>query len=274
VNANGGRLQVDVPDEPTVLTALGTNVVLPTDSTRQERANRVFDSVTDPQPTARIVDGGKVFAGPGSPYGLEILAAPVASGEVSQAALVAGLQPRSAQLSGRLPFVSLERGEAYAIRLINNSKFDAAVKLSIDGLSVFAFSELRVSQGRDQGEPLYSVWIIPPGESRVIPGWHMNNSRVDAFLVTEYAKSAAAMKSRTTDLGVISAVFSAAWGVDAEGNPINMPPDEPPRTKGAGNATGFGPPISVQLQEVRRMIGAPRATVTVRYARPAVDSKP
>ena len=43
---------------------------------------------------------------------------------------------------------------------------------------MFAFSENRN----------YEVVIVPRGQQGIIPGWHINNSRSDAFQFAEYAR--------------------------------------------------------------------------------------
>src|SRR5205814_96314 len=81
-----------------------------------------------------------------------------------------------------LAFVSIARGENYAVRLINDSPNDAAVILAIDGLSLFAFSE----------NTDYEHVIVPARTAAMIAGWHRTNQRADEFVITEYARSAAA----------------------------------------------------------------------------------
>jgi hypothetical protein len=105
------------------------------------------------------------------------------------------------------------------------------------------------------------VVIVPPHSSAVIPGWHRNNNDTDAFQVTEYAKSAAALIHNEQNLGVVTATFAAAW----ENTP---PPDEMPQSKGVGgDATGFGPRIAQEYKEVKRTIGSVRASVSARYTK-------
>ena len=248
-----GELQVDVADEAAVVQIAGVSVAIPTDDVVQEdRDNRILDAVQGNGDPPRV-DGTRVFAGPGSPYGIEVL--------VGQ-----GPTPRAAALEEGLPFVRISRGEVYQIRLINNSQLDAAVRLTIDGLNTFTFSALRSEEdGNRQGRPRYDVWIIPAGKSGVIKGWHKTNELVDSFLITGYAQSAAATLNHDANIGTITAVFSAAWPVDQD-----PPADEPPTAKGIheGDATGFGPPVEQVVEEVQRTVGVVRASVSVRYARP------
>jgi hypothetical protein len=154
------------------------------------------------------------------------------------------------------------RGKAYAVRLINEAPFEAAVQLRIDGLSMFTFSELR----QPNGEPKYTAVILPPhkdgkpGEA-IIRGWHVNNEVSDKFVVTEYAKSAAASLKHTADIGTITATFQATWTK-------GKLPDEPEKGRGGmGDATGRGDRIGQEYQEVVRNLGAIRDCISVRYTK-------
>jgi hypothetical protein len=171
--------------------------------------------------------------------------------------------------------VPIQRGETYAVRLINDSDLEAAVQLRIDGLSMFSFSELRqpgkirdkmgmLVENPKKGEPLYSVVILAPKRDAVIPGWHVNNKKSDSFLVTEFAKSGAALLKPTGGIGTISATFQAAWEKDA------LPPKDEPGKKrgvGSGDATGRGPEVAKEYKEVQRELGVIRDVISVRYTR-------
>jgi hypothetical protein len=157
------------------------------------------------KPKANL-DGTVILAGEKAPFGLEILVAdkPVA--------------PEDEDGFGR---VSLQRDQTYAIRLINRSRIEVAVRLSVDGLNVFSFSQLRQEDGPYKGAPLYDMVLVPPKDSLTIPGWHRTNATSRKFKITEYAETAAAMMNKSTDIGTITATFCAAW----EKTP---PEDEPP----------------------------------------------
>ena len=138
-------------------------------------------------------------AGTKSPYGIEI---------------VVDHQPRPIVQSKAEPepFVKIDRGEAYEVRLVNGSDYDAAVDLRIDGVSSFAFSDMRQTEGPKKGEPLYDHWIVPAGKTVLIKGWHKDNKTVDSFLVMEFAKGAAArllnaLPKDTAKFGTICATF-------------------------------------------------------------------
>lgn len=184
-------------------------------------------------------DPSRIFAAEDSPYGIEIL--------VEQGSK---LKPRPARVVANQAVVSVDMDEIYAVRLINRSSYDAAIELSVDGLNMFTFSE----------NQRYRYMIVASKREAIIRGWHRTNQRADAFKVTEYSQSAAAetLSSKGASVGTITAIFRAAW--EPGDSP---PPDEPAR--GPDAATGFGPPRKTDLKEVTRIIGAERASVSVRY---------
>ena len=124
---------------------LGLNVVLPQgldEKARDDALRRGADGKARPAGA-----GARVAAGAGSPYAVEVR---VKSG--------AGYEPRPARVEDGLAFVPIRRGEVYAVKLVNDSPHEAAVTLTIDGLSVFAFS--RVKDPRT-GRPRYSHFVVP-----------------------------------------------------------------------------------------------------------------
>ena len=231
-------------------------------------ASVLHNVVLNPQTT---LNGPRVFASPNSPYGIEIC---VKSGDE--------YLPRPAQDVNGLAFLKIARGESYAIKLVNNSPHDAAVRLSIDGISVFAFSE----------NPNYKHFIVRAKAKKLITGWHRTNEVSDEFLVTSYSKSAAAeVLPSSPSIGTITATFMPAW---AEGDerldqappeitaPSNAPlefdneptlgsaqpgspsPDAPADEP---DATGRGQQIQKKYNELRRFVGPVKAIVTVRYTK-------
>ncbi|MBY0524826.1 MAG: hypothetical protein K2R98_15585 [Gemmataceae bacterium] len=219
---------------------LGLTVVLPPDENLKARQQRFQEHSTKP---STHLDSSRVFAAEASPYAVEIVVNNKAS------------TPR---LENGLAYVDLKRGDRYAVRLINQTDAPVAVTLSIDGLSIFSFS-----QKQD-----YTYVVIPPKQSGLIEGWHRTNEESDAFEVTDYSKSAAAqLLPQAPQRGCITATFALCWPKNAR-----TPEDE--RTarlmasRGEKLATGRGPVIKASFEETEMHIGAVRAAVSVRYTRP------
>jgi hypothetical protein len=239
--------------EATFLELIPVPVALPPKGTEIERDKDVRKAFVDPKTD---IQGSVIRSDPNKPYGIEILV---------------NDKPRAAEDKDGLAFVPIQRGESYSVRLINDSDLEAAVQLRIDGLSMFAFSELRQpdkdgkgNPNPKKGEPLYSVVIVGPKSSAIIPGWHVDNKKSDSFLVTEFAKSGAALLKPSGGVGTISATFQAAWEKDAD-----PPADEPGKKRGvgSGDATGRGPEVAKEYKEVQRELGVIRDVISVRYTR-------
>jgi hypothetical protein len=244
--------------EATILPLLGLPVGLPPNGTPRDRDKEIRGGLAKPQ---THVQNTIIRSKAESLYGIEI---------------IVNKKPRGAENKEGLAYVPIQRGETYAVRIINDSPLEAAVQLRIDGISMFAFSELRqpdkLEDGKKnplKGEPLYRVFLIPAkSRTEIIHGWHVNNKKTNEFLVTEYAKSAAAVLNTQAKIGTITATFQAAWpeGKDA-------PKDERggTRSPGSGDATGFGSGIDVPLEQVYRNLGVIRDSVSVRYVRDPKD---
>jgi hypothetical protein len=226
----------------TIAALIGTTVTMPADATDAERDKKLSDAIDNPKVHLAST---RIAASPDSPYAIEIL---VKSG--------ADYRPRAATKDDDgFAFLRIHRNEIYALKLINDSPYDAAVSLTIDGLSVFAFSE----------NTSYTHWIVASKKTLTVPGWHRTNKLSDSFQITEYAKSAVAEKlPSSASVGTITAGFSAAWPKDSP-----PPDDEAPAKKGerSGDATGRGPAVETHFTEVVRDIGRLRAAVSVRYTK-------
>ncbi len=232
----------------TVLAALfGTTAKLPADLPPAERNAEVEKSLDNPKV---VVNGPRVSAAADSPYAVEIWAAPRRGAKYA---------PKPATVKDGQAFVPLGRGEVFGVKLINTSKLDAAVTLTIDGLSVYAFSDVKAPK---TGRPRYSLVVVPAGREVFIPGWHRTNEASEEFVITEYARSAAAELKSTAPTGTVTAAFAAAW-------PKDQPPpaDEPAGRSRSADAVGRGARVAQKYVEVERDVGVIRATVSVRYAK-------
>lgn len=223
------------------------------------------------------INGTLVSADPDCQFAVEIRARPLEHGGRPAEA-------RTPTLMDGLPFVRIDKGELYEVRAVNNSPHEVAVSVAIDGIDQFAFSDDRVRVTDKDGKPVLdeagkpvtrrlSHFIVAaskggaPGEV-VIPGWHKTAGMPDlpgkpgsgkpgrflSFLVTDYG-SGAASKFPTQALGKVGTIT------------VGFARSFPPGSRGAGAETGFGPPVEVIQEVVKRDIDAPHAFVTVRYAR-------
>lgn len=244
--AANGKFGASVKSEEAVTAALGITGAVPADGTPAERADRIRENLANPP--GQVTGGSKFFADASSPYGVEIVS--------NGAALPVSLENKVGQCDVPLK-------QSYIIQCYNNSEYDCAVRVSIDGLSIFHFSEIRQTSGPKAGQPLYDSYVIPAKSFVQLKGWHKTNERVDSFVVDDLAKGASVIAKQQVaeaKVGMITCQFCAAW--DINGSP---PPDEPPAKKGTPRATGMGPPIGVVVKEAKRNIGVLRSTVALRY---------
>lgn len=238
-------------DLTSIASVTGTTMVVPPDASPKEREKAVDQALEGIQKPA--AKGTRVSASRTSPYSIEILVGPdpgTGPPDLSK------YRARAPSFDGDgLAFLPIKKGEVYAVRVLNQSKHDAAVTLTVDGLNMFAFSDT----------PSYEFFILAAGAEGVIPGWHRNNQTSDAFVVDDYAKSAAAEKlPNSSSIGTIHVSFKAAW--PKGGTP---PADEGESAAGAsarsGVATGRGPAVAAKYEEVIRDVGRLREAVAVRY---------
>ncbi len=204
-----------------------------------------------PPPTIDPVEKTQVKGGP---YAVEVLV---------------NDKPCPVSDDGGFAFCTLKRGDVYAVRLYNTSKYEAAAGVTIDGLSMFAFSQLTYKDGDFKGEPRFGNVLVPPGGHLDVKGWFINGEVTKEFKVTSLADSAvskvndkAGLIKDESNVGVIHVTFSVCWQQGQE-----PPPGagDSPQSAGPDDATGFGSPVTVKWEEVARMIGPPRDSIAVRY---------
>jgi hypothetical protein len=223
---------------PTLLSATGTFSPTGDARKRSEDLRGYLDRPT--------VDLRKftIRAAPNSPYAVEI-----------HVRRDSQYSPRQPENVGGRAFVPLRRKEVFAVVLVNDSDYEAAVALSLDGLSVFAFSENRN----------YRYWFVPKKSRVRIDGWHLNNRKLAEFVVRSLPQQDSG-HYRLPDrgsLGVITACFSAAWS-----QKNGIPPDEHV-SRNSATFIDRGQAIDRTSREVSRYIGGVRAVVSVRYHKDA-----
>ncbi len=196
------------------------------------------------------VEGSIIRPSANSPYGIEILVRETTGKD---------RQPRAASAEEGLAFVPIERKEAYAVRLINDSPLEMGVGLNIDGLSMFSFSEFKTAR----------FMVVPPKGSYTVLGWHRTLKESNEFLITSYSEGAAAMlNANPANVGTITATFHASW--PKGGSP---PADEPGQKGGdsgfaatvPSNSTGVGKKVQAQTGKLERDFGRLRSAISVRY---------
>lgn len=247
-----------VKNEAALATLLGLTVELPPQGDRQERSRRLKVEIDQPEV---VLADARVRASGKSPFGVEILVAPPDPDRDGKRT-PNDYKPRRPESRKGLAYVPIQRDEVYAIRLVNDADYDTAVMLSIDGLSMYVFSE---EKDQKTGRPLYEHVLIAAHSSAMIRGWYITQKQSDEFKVLAYSKSAARLLQSQANVGTITACFYAAW--DPKGPP---PPDEPKKADEfaqAADATGRGARIDQEYELVERKVGALRAAVSVRYAR-------
>jgi len=125
---------------------------------------------------------------------------------------------------------------------------------------VFAFSD----QLADRDARL----IIPKHSNSLIVGWYRNDGPKGSneFLVARLSEAAVAkqMPQSSSQIGMVTATFAAAWPKDAP-----APPGEEPFIPTKDDlATAIGKPIDQPFKRVDYLFGKTKAAVTVRYNKP------
>jgi hypothetical protein len=191
------------------------------------------------------VDGSKVCTKLGSPYAVEVL---VKRG--------ANYVPTPARQDKGLAFVGLNKSDVYALRLHNNTDYEAGVQVTVDGLSMFRFSE----QVGKNGQPFQYV-IVAPRSHVDVKGWFVNLDYTDEFRIVPLGQARIAQFKTSSKVGVITAAFVAAW---EKGNAKKRPHDEP---QARSVETDRGNTISQNYREIERDYGAVRSTISIRYSK-------
>jgi hypothetical protein len=245
-------------DLATMAAVFGITLSAPPNASEHEREKAIDRAIDKIQPPHLQLDGTRIAADASSPCAIEVLVGPDPGDKTPD---LQNYRPRAAALDkDGLAFLTINRGEVYAIKIINSSPYDAAVTVSIDGLNMYAFSE----------DKNYSVVIVLAGKDGqprlgMIPGWHITNERSDAFQVDTYSKSAAAsLLPSSKSIGTITVSFQAAWPAGTD------PPSDEGIKKGTreGDATARGHqvnPEQTKFVEVVRDVGKVRSSVSVHY---------
>lgn len=197
------------------------------------------------QPTAKLYDGGFVASSGVSPYFIRL----IVNGQAAKITLEDGH-----------PFVQLAKDDEFAIEIQNQGTSQIGVRLTIDGVSSFAFANQK------RGESKLSRWLISPKESTAVNGWYLGDNQYDRFKVTDFSDSAAAKFGSQSDVGTITVAIQATWRQDQE-----RPADEPQIAFSSPIAVGQGERQTYPTFEdtSKRAYGWIRSVITIRYVKPS-----
>jgi hypothetical protein len=245
-------LEAKVSELEDLVTLTGSTGKFPVDNPAAREAAVVQNALE----TAVSLDAGKkqAAAAPQSPFAVEIHRLNKATNLYEPVPL----ESRDGQA-----FADLGPQDVYAIKLYNRSESLAAVNVTIDGLNLFAISQV-------PGYRQLGKLIIPNGpkgvEGFLLRGWHVNDQDSQLFEVAELPETLVAKVSgldaaqrNTAAMGTITVSFFAAIPPDAP-----PPPDEP-KIRSLG--TKAGPLFQQVFQPTPVRIGVLREAVTIRYVR-------
>ncbi len=115
--------------------------------------------------------------------------------------------PLTATVEDGLAYVELTTGQVYAIRIFNKAvDHDVAVKVLIDGVSAFSFSQ-------DEFLKSTNLFVIDRGKSGVLRGWHDTGSKFLEFVVSDEA-AAGKLGATSSSVGTVTVQFFPSWRVD------------------------------------------------------------
>lgn len=206
------------------------------------------------EPTGAAKTATIVQPHPASPFGVEILTKPNGGAKAT---------PKAVDVTDGKPFVGINRGEAYEVRVYNFGPKEAAFSLTVDGLDQFVFTKNR----KADGSPAYGHIVLPPAKDGkpgevTIAGWHerfddiAGEHHYHEFLVTENGKGAVSKFPKTGrgKVGVIEVQFCLSF---------------PKGTTRNSGETAQGRPDKVKGGVVERVIDPAHEFLSVRYNRPA-----
>jgi hypothetical protein len=128
--------------------------------------------------------------------GLSASPAPRPAGNVD---ILVGGAPQPRYRHGGRWYVEALKGREYAIRLHNPYDVRVAVALSVDGLNTIDARETTATGARK--------WVLGPHETVTISGWQTSRREARRFEFTTEARSYGQALGKTSNLGLISAVF-------------------------------------------------------------------
>ena len=90
--------------------------------------------------------------------------------------------PQKPEDKDGLPFVPLNKGEVYVLRIINSTGKEVGVSIAIDGVDMFHLSETFPEKKQQR------YYFVEPNGEITIEGWHRNKQQIFEFLVDDVEK--------------------------------------------------------------------------------------
>ncbi|MEY2725083.1 MAG: hypothetical protein RLZZ458_950 [Planctomycetota bacterium] len=229
--------QINSRDVAIPVTTPGTEVLAPPNAPEG----------TKPDLSGPFIKGTKIRPSKQSSYYVEILARTTGSTEYTVLTPV---------MRDSYPHVSIKHGSALAVRAGNDTNYEAAIELRLDGLPRFALANDANVRNQNHFD------LVSPGSFRDLKGFFLTNQEIAEFTVGNYSNSAAAQVFPDgSDAGTLAISFHAAW---EKGKP--SPPNEPHRpAKGEKPGIVPGEVRKDPIQIVPRQVGRLRAAVRVLY---------
>lgn len=217
-------------------------------STGEKKTDAIVDSIVNPKVN---LDNNIIRPSPSSPYGVELLLR-----------TADGYESMKMESDGRIAKVGLGEKQIYAVRLHNDSRQPIGVKLTIDGINVFAMSENPLYRGKD-----ITMAMCPCSSSR-IKGWYLNDRTSAEFEVAKFGETAAANFGAFEKMGTITARFFSAKA----NSKLNCPPCDKSRSLG----TKLGRKTDMNYGRLNVSFGNMLGSVSVRYVKetPPADLPP
>jgi hypothetical protein len=141
------------------------------------------------------------------------------------------------------------------------------VSLTIDGLDMFTFSDLK---NPTNGRPRFSHYLIAPAKHLDISGWQHDLKKSSPFQGVDFKDSLLARTNRDAALlvsnpkvGTLTVCYHIVWNDDGPSAGSTGKGDTPSAREGKGSDTGFGPPSRFRV--IKRTIGVLREVVSIRY---------
>jgi hypothetical protein len=203
------------------------------------------------------------------PEAVGIVSATVVEPSPDVEILVGGTSRRRYAHNGRW-YVEALKGREYAIQLRNPYGVRVAVALSVDGLNTIDARQTSAASGRK--------WVINPYQTITISGWQTSRTEARRFEFTTEEHSYGQALGKTTDFGLISAVFfKERAAITDHALELARPQASEPSARAHHEtsakradeeyaATGMGRRTGHAVTEVRLDLeDAPAHTVNIRY---------